>query len=176
MRRPADVKVNFYKILPCCRRLSSIPGRLSPPSALGELPHRPRCRPAGGYRFLAAAGYQAYPDIFHGPRPWANCPIDLAADQREAYRFFAASGYLVTPLPAASRPDRSFPPAELQSPLPRAPFPSYKVGLREPENLSRARPSFGCGLRTLDGFSGFRIIQSQGKGAGVSGGLPPGGV
>jgi hypothetical protein len=32
------------------------------------------------------------------------------------------------------------------------------------------------GLRTLDGLTPFCKITAQGKGAGVSGGLPPGGV
>src|SRR5438046_3038654 len=53
----------------------------------------------------------------------------------------------------------------------RPPFP-YLGELFGRENLSRARPSFGRGLRTLDRFPPFRNMKKKGKGAGgLQGGL-----
>src|SRR5437870_13315041 len=55
----------------------------------------------------------------------------------------------------------------------RPPFPLSWRTLRKGGNLSRARPSFGRGLRTLDRFPPFRNMKKKGKGAGGLRGRAP---
>jgi len=59
--------------------------------------------------------------------------------------------------------------------FPLAPFPSSQWNFGR-EEICQGRAGFGRGLRTLDRFSAFWKMVCEGKGAGVSGGKPPGGA